>query len=208
MRCSTARRFCRTERRSMRTTCGFQRQRHPHAGGGVPRPRRSQADFHFDKLPVGRQSGHAVSEDEPPAQPRLWPVEAAAEQILRRYTRYLDVVILRCPAIIDRGRRVCSRFCLNPFATQVLWVVATAAIAASSFTPKTWSRRAWRRCSPANRVSFTSGVRVMPLARALSGVIDVAAARRRSIAPVEARARRDAPRASAGCVASGPIPTA
>jgi UDP-glucose 4-epimerase len=49
--------------------------------------------------------GHAIREGEPPAPAEIYgQSKLAAEEILARYTRYLDVVILRCPTIIDRGR--------------------------------------------------------------------------------------------------------
>jgi nucleoside-diphosphate-sugar epimerase len=49
--------------------------------------------------------GHPISESEPPAPAEIYGrSKLAAEQILARYTRYMDVVILRCPTIIDRGR--------------------------------------------------------------------------------------------------------
>jgi UDP-glucose 4-epimerase len=50
-------------------------------------------------------TGHPVREDEPPAPAEIYgQSKLAAEQILHRYQRDLDVVILRCPTIIDRGR--------------------------------------------------------------------------------------------------------
>jgi UDP-glucose 4-epimerase len=53
----------------------------------------------------GGNQRHAVREDDPPSPTEDYgESKLAAEQILRRYTRYLDVVILRCPAIVDRGR--------------------------------------------------------------------------------------------------------
>ncbi len=49
--------------------------------------------------------GHPVREAEAPAPAEIYgESKAAAEEILSRYARYLDVVILRCPTIIDRGR--------------------------------------------------------------------------------------------------------
>ncbi|MGA8111208.1 MAG: NAD(P)-dependent oxidoreductase [Acidobacteriaceae bacterium] len=49
--------------------------------------------------------GHAIREDEPPAPVEIYGrSKLAAEEILGRYARWLDVVILRCPTIIDRGR--------------------------------------------------------------------------------------------------------
>ncbi|HEX4036817.1 MAG TPA: NAD(P)-dependent oxidoreductase [Acidobacteriaceae bacterium] len=49
--------------------------------------------------------GHAIREDETPAPVEIYgQSKLAAEQILERYAPWLDVVILRCPTIIDRGR--------------------------------------------------------------------------------------------------------
>src|SRR5581483_11768053 len=49
--------------------------------------------------------GHAISEREAPAPVEIYGrSKLAAEEILARYARYMDVVILRCPTIIDRGR--------------------------------------------------------------------------------------------------------
>jgi nucleoside-diphosphate-sugar epimerase len=48
---------------------------------------------------------HAIRENEPVEPAEIYGhSKLAAEGILRRYARYLDVVILRCPTIIDRGR--------------------------------------------------------------------------------------------------------
>jgi UDP-glucose 4-epimerase len=52
-----------------------------------------------------RNPGHAIREDEPGLPAEIYGhSKLAAEEILARYARYLDVVILRCPTIIDRGR--------------------------------------------------------------------------------------------------------
>ncbi|MFZ0630637.1 MAG: NAD(P)-dependent oxidoreductase [Acidobacteriaceae bacterium] len=49
--------------------------------------------------------GHPIREDEPPAPVEIYgQSKLAAEEILLRYAKYLDVVILRCPTVIDRGR--------------------------------------------------------------------------------------------------------
>lgn len=49
--------------------------------------------------------GHPVREDEPPAPAEIYgQSKQAAEEILLRYSKYFDVVILRSPTIIDRGR--------------------------------------------------------------------------------------------------------
>lgn len=49
--------------------------------------------------------GHALREDETPAPVEIYgESKQAAEEILLRYAKYFDVVILRCPTIIDRGR--------------------------------------------------------------------------------------------------------
>lgn len=49
--------------------------------------------------------GHPISESEPPAPAEIYGrSKLAAEEILARYSRYMDVVVLRCPTIIDRGR--------------------------------------------------------------------------------------------------------
>lgn len=49
--------------------------------------------------------GHAIREEEPPAPVEIYgESKLEAERILRRYARSLDVVVLRCPTIIDRGR--------------------------------------------------------------------------------------------------------
>jgi UDP-glucose 4-epimerase len=49
--------------------------------------------------------GHAVREEEPPSPAEIYGrSKHTAEEILARYAKYLDVVILRCPTIIDRGR--------------------------------------------------------------------------------------------------------
>jgi nucleoside-diphosphate-sugar epimerase len=49
--------------------------------------------------------GHPIREDEPAAPAEIYgKSKLAAEEILSRFTNYLDVVILRCPTIIDRGR--------------------------------------------------------------------------------------------------------
>ena len=49
--------------------------------------------------------GHPVSENEPAAPAEIYgQSKLAAEEVLAHYTRYMDVVILRCPTIIDRGR--------------------------------------------------------------------------------------------------------
>jgi UDP-glucose 4-epimerase len=52
-----------------------------------------------------RNPGHAIREDDAPAPVEVYgKSKLAAEQILGRYTRSMDVTILRCPTIIDRGR--------------------------------------------------------------------------------------------------------
>jgi UDP-glucose 4-epimerase len=49
--------------------------------------------------------GHDVTEDEPPNPIELYGrSKLAAEQVLAGYTNDLDIVILRCPTIIDSGR--------------------------------------------------------------------------------------------------------
>jgi len=49
--------------------------------------------------------GHAIRENETAVPAEIYGhSKLAAAGILRRYARYLDVVILRCPTIIDRGR--------------------------------------------------------------------------------------------------------
>lgn len=49
--------------------------------------------------------GHPIREEEVPAPAEIYgQSKLEAEEILRRYARSLDVVILRCPTIIDRGR--------------------------------------------------------------------------------------------------------
>lgn len=49
--------------------------------------------------------GHLIAEEEPPTPADLYGrSKFAAEEILARYARYMDVVILRSPSIIDRGR--------------------------------------------------------------------------------------------------------
>jgi UDP-glucose 4-epimerase len=49
--------------------------------------------------------GHPIHETESPAPAEIYgQSKLAAEEILARYARYFDVVILRCPTIIDRGR--------------------------------------------------------------------------------------------------------
>jgi nucleoside-diphosphate-sugar epimerase len=49
--------------------------------------------------------GHPLREDEPAAPAEIYgQSKLAAEDILSHYANYLDVVILRCPTIIDRGR--------------------------------------------------------------------------------------------------------
>lgn len=49
--------------------------------------------------------GHPIREEEAPAPVEIYgQSKRAAEEILLRYAKYFDVVILRCPTIIDRGR--------------------------------------------------------------------------------------------------------
>jgi UDP-glucose 4-epimerase len=49
--------------------------------------------------------GHEVKEDEPPNPVELYGrSKLAAEKILADYERVLDVIIIRCPTIIDSGR--------------------------------------------------------------------------------------------------------
>ena len=49
--------------------------------------------------------GCAIREAQPPSPAEIYGrSKHAAEEILSRYARYFDVVILRCPTIIDRGR--------------------------------------------------------------------------------------------------------
>lgn len=49
--------------------------------------------------------GHPVREKEPVAPAEIYgQSKLAAEEILCRYARYMDVVILRCPTIIDQGQ--------------------------------------------------------------------------------------------------------
>jgi nucleoside-diphosphate-sugar epimerase len=53
----------------------------------------------------GNNPGHPIREEEHPAPAEIYgQSKLAAEEILRSYTKYLDVVVLRCPTIIDRGR--------------------------------------------------------------------------------------------------------
>jgi UDP-glucose 4-epimerase len=52
-----------------------------------------------------KNAGHAIREDEPAAPVEIYgQSKLEAEQILRRYGRSMDVTIIRCPTIIDRGR--------------------------------------------------------------------------------------------------------
>jgi nucleoside-diphosphate-sugar epimerase len=73
----------------------------------------------------GGNQGYAVREDDPPVPAEVYgESKLAAEQILRRYTRYLDVVILRCPAIIDRGRAGLLTILFESIRNgEALWVV-------------------------------------------------------------------------------------
>lgn len=49
--------------------------------------------------------GHPVREDDPPAPAELYgESKLAAEKLLAKFTDALDVVIIRCPTIIDSGR--------------------------------------------------------------------------------------------------------
>ncbi|HEY6448896.1 MAG TPA: NAD(P)-dependent oxidoreductase [Acidobacteriaceae bacterium] len=49
--------------------------------------------------------GHAIREDEMPAPAEIYgQSKLAAEHVLCRYSREMEIVILRCPTIIDRGR--------------------------------------------------------------------------------------------------------
>ncbi len=49
--------------------------------------------------------GHAIREDESPAPAEIYGrSKLEAEYLLCGYTKHFDVVILRCPTIIDRGR--------------------------------------------------------------------------------------------------------
>jgi len=49
--------------------------------------------------------GHAISERDVPAPVEIYgKSKLAAEGVLARYAPFMDVVILRCPTIIDRGR--------------------------------------------------------------------------------------------------------
>lgn len=49
--------------------------------------------------------GHPIREDEAPAPAEIYgESKLEAERILCRYAKQMDVVILRCPTIIDRGR--------------------------------------------------------------------------------------------------------
>jgi UDP-glucose 4-epimerase len=49
--------------------------------------------------------GHAIREDEMPEPAEVYAQsKLAAEHMLCRYANHLDIVILRCPTIIDRGR--------------------------------------------------------------------------------------------------------
>ncbi len=49
--------------------------------------------------------GHAIREDEPPAPAEIYgQSKLEAEYLLCRYAKHFNVVILRCPTIIDRGR--------------------------------------------------------------------------------------------------------
>jgi len=53
----------------------------------------------------GKNLGHAVREDEPPAPVEVYgQSKLAAEQLLAEYSGDLDVVMLRCPTIISGGR--------------------------------------------------------------------------------------------------------
>src|SRR5579875_70770 len=49
--------------------------------------------------------GHPIREDEAPAPAEIYgQSKLEAERLLCKYGREMDVVILRCPTIIDRGR--------------------------------------------------------------------------------------------------------
>lgn len=49
--------------------------------------------------------GHPISEQDAPAPGEIYgKSKLAAEEVLARYTPYMDVIVLRCPTIIDRGR--------------------------------------------------------------------------------------------------------
>ncbi|MGA7831867.1 MAG: NAD(P)-dependent oxidoreductase [Terracidiphilus sp.] len=49
--------------------------------------------------------GHAIAEDEPPAPVEVYGrAKLESERVLREYSSELNVVIIRCPTIIDSGR--------------------------------------------------------------------------------------------------------
>ncbi|HEX4007654.1 MAG TPA: NAD(P)-dependent oxidoreductase [Acidobacteriaceae bacterium] len=53
----------------------------------------------------GNDPAHAIREDEAPAPAEIYgESKLAAEHVLCGYANDLDIVILRCPAIVDRGR--------------------------------------------------------------------------------------------------------
>jgi nucleoside-diphosphate-sugar epimerase len=53
----------------------------------------------------GRNLGHPVREDEPPAPVEVYGrSKLAAEEVLAEYTQDFDVVVLRCPTVIGGGR--------------------------------------------------------------------------------------------------------
>jgi UDP-glucose 4-epimerase len=125
----------------------------------------------------GGNQGHAVSEDEPPAPAEIYgESKLAAEQILRRYTRYLDVVILRCPAIIDRGRAGLLTILFESIRNgEVLWVVGDGGNRCQFLYAEDLVQACMAALQPGESGVFHLGASgVMPLRELYQAVIDVA----------------------------------
>jgi len=89
--------------------------------------------------------GHPVREDDPPAPAEVYgESKLAAEKLLRQFEDGLEVVVLRCPTIIDSGRlgllAILFEFIRE---NKTVWVVVRAATTTSSSTPAIWRRPAF-----------------------------------------------------------------
>ena len=132
---------------------------------------------------MGRQSGIAVREDDPPAPAEIYgESKLAAEQILRRYTRYLDVVILRCPAIIDRGRAGLLTILFESIRNgEALWVPGCGANRCQFVYAEDLVQACMAALQPGESDVFHVGASgVMPLRDLYQAAIDAAVVHRKS----------------------------
>ena len=106
----------------------------------------------------GENLGRPVDEERAPAPIELYGrSKLEGERILKGFMGDLDVVIIRCPTIMDGGRLGLLAI-LYEFIDdgKTVWVVGMGATGTSSSTRTIWRRRAFRPRGTDDRIFSTS----------------------------------------------------